>query len=135
MKRTKRTSAVVLLEVLLAIGVFAMSGVALVTALNKMAKVSANSRIEMVVQRGLRSLLYETGSFRTMEPGQTVLDPDEHGIVYTIDIEEVELDNEEGLLLQNMFLLRVTAQWGEGIGARERVAEVYRYRPMNRTGL
>lgn len=114
-----------LLEVILAMGVFLVAGVGLMTALNSLAKASTESVDEARVTAQLRSLLTEVSRQPRIEPTETVTDPDPYGISYRILVEETEFTNVVGEDLTDLFRIQITAFRGRNEVIE--VAETLRY--------
>lgn len=122
-----------LLEVILALAVFAAAAVGLVVALHRTGEAATLIKNEMRITRILESALDETLSLPVLEEG-------EHAVTVGRDSETVELlttikkleelETEEGQILQDMFLITVTAVWRDGSTPKERAAETWRYGRM-----
>ncbi len=113
---------------MLALAVFAIAGVGLMTALNSLAKGSAESVDEARVTGQLRTFLTEIARQPRVEPTDTVTDPDPHSISYRVLVEPAEFTSVKGEKLENLFLVRVTA-FRRRAGREEviEVAETLRY--------
>ncbi len=122
-----------LLEVILALGVFVVAGVGLMTALNSLAKASTESVDESRVTGQLRTLLTEVSRQPFLQPDETVTDPDPYGISYRILVEPAEFTTAKGEELEDMFRIEITAFRRRG-GRDEviEVAETLRYGQSNR---
>jgi hypothetical protein len=67
----------------------------------------------------------------SIEEGSDTIEIGETGVELETNIERIEdLENEEGQLLQDMFLIQVRAKWKENNQMQERVAETWRYGQM-----
>lgn len=120
-----------LLEVVLALGIFAIACTGLTVAFHRMADAASLAQSEMRITRILDSALTEQLSFPTVEEG-----------VYQIPVEgtDIELDviivpleeitNQDGGFLQNMFHITVTANWFQNGEWQSRSAETWRYNLM-----
>jgi type II secretory pathway pseudopilin PulG len=130
-QRAKR--GFLLLEMVLALGVFGMAATGFIVALHRMADVAALAQSEMRVTRILDSALEETLSLPVLEEGVTESvvgqSPSEYKLITTIEPLE-ELENEEGQILQEMFRIEVRARWFENGTWQERNAETWRYGRM-----
>ena len=123
------------MEVLLSIALFALVAVALTQALGQLGRLSVEGRIDLHVMNGLQSALHEFSKVRQLEETQFVSDPDDLGVIYESTVEEVELENMDGQLLEDMWRIRVRALWRERGQEREEIAEVFRYGPLYQTRL
>jgi prepilin-type N-terminal cleavage/methylation domain-containing protein len=124
------TRGFTLLETLLALMVFSMAVVALVEAVNQLGGTTLLMRREAEVQERMRSLLIE----HTRLPDQpTQSEFKEGGVTYTVKRVPLELKNREGILLYEMFEVRVTAEWLEGSVMQQASAETWVYPPLFRS--
>jgi len=124
-RRTER--GVALLEVLLAVAVFALAATGFVVALHRTGKLAAGSQRELRITRALESALEETLSLPTLEEGKTTVELDDGGMEVDTVVEPLEIENQEGELLQEMWRIEVTVLWLEGDKWEERSAETWRY--------
>lgn len=134
--KTKRQSrnrrGFLMMEVVLAIGVFAIAATGFAIALARTADAAALAQRRMKITRILDSALREAVSLPALEEGVTSVSLDE-----TIGGESVEVDttveilealeNQDGAILQQMFRIEVAAIWYEGGVVNEEVAETWRY--------
>ena len=115
-----------LLEVMLAVMIFALAVVGLLTALNTtIGSVSAFNR-QAQVRQALQTRLAEAREIDFAE-GSTSSEPDEWGVTYTTDITPLDLQNRDGRLLDHLYSLRITANWSQGGEDETDTAEVYVY--------
>lgn len=127
----RRARGFMLLEVLLALGIFSAAAVGFVVALHRMADVAELSQREMRVTRILDSALHEALSIPLMEEGTTTVSVIENGMEIDTRIEILEnLENKDGQLLQDMFRIEVTANWFENGEWQKRSVETLRYGRM-----
>ncbi len=131
----------VLLEIVIAMGLFAAVSVSLVKALHITSRAAASIQDEMRIQRVLQSAMIDALSNPNIEEGETVVDLTEltgdggdqlpflRGQLETI-VEPMELENEDGQLLENMFLIRVTFYWFADGSEMQKTAETWRYAPL-----
>ncbi len=129
MKRagSSRRRGFVLLEVVLAIGVFAIAATGFVVALHRTDELASMAQRELRITRVLDSALKEALSLPVLEEGTTTVDLEEMGIEIETLIEPMEIENQDGQLLQEMFRIKVTAFWQEGGQPQQRDAETWRY--------
>jgi len=116
-----------LLEVLLAVAVFSMAATGFVVALHKTGEVAAATQREVRITRALESALHEALSLPTLEEGKTTLELEDSGMEIDTLIEPIEIENQDGQLLQEMFLIEVTVFWLEDDDWEERSAYTWRY--------
>jgi hypothetical protein len=116
---------------ILALAVFGIAATGFAVALKRMADAASLAQSELRITRILDSALDETLSLPVLEEGVTTTSVGETGIELdtTISLLE-ELQNEEGQLLQEMFLINVTAKWFSGGQWYDRSVETWRYGRM-----
>lgn len=120
-----------LLEVLLALGVFSAAAVGFAVALHRMAATAEMAQREMRITRILDSALQEAVSLPTMEEGGTTVTVAENGMEIDTRIEILEgLENQDGALLQDMYRIEITANWFENSEWQNRSVETLRYGRM-----
>ena len=120
-----------LLEVLLALGVFGIAATGFAVALHKTADLAATAQRKLKMTRLLESALAEAMSYPVLEEGTTSVAVDEMSdqgleIETTVELLE-EMENEDGQLLQEMYRIEVVARWFENGQSREQLAETWRY--------
>lgn len=125
----------VLLEIVIAMGLFAAVSVSLVKALHVTSQTSILIQDDMRIQRVLRSALTDALSNPQLEESDQTVDlaeitgddlPFLSGEIQTL-IEPLELENEDGQLLQNMFRIKVTFHWFADGEQKQASAETWRY--------
>ena len=117
-----------LLEMVLALAVFGIAATGFAVALNRMAKVAALAQSELRITRILDSALDETLSLPVLEEGVTDSKAGDTGVDLVTTIEPLtELQNEEGQLLQQMYLIKIEAKWFENSELQNRIVETWRY--------
>lgn len=120
-----------LLEVILALAVFAAAGTSFAVIFNQMAKSAALTQNELRMTRLLDSSLDETLSLPALEEGKFEDEVGKSGVLMITTIEKLEeLEAEDGQILQDMFHITVTARWYEMGEWKERSAETWRYGRM-----
>lgn len=123
-----------LFETLLALMIFSLAVVALVEAVHQLGNTTLHMRREAQVQERMRSLLLE----HTRQPMPVPLNAAveklvEGDVTYTMERQTLEdLRNQDGLPLQGMFSLRLTAEWLEGAVIQQAVVETWVYPPLFR---
>lgn len=123
----KAGSGFALLEVLLALAVFSIAATGFVVALHRSADLAMLTQREIRITRVLESALHEALSLPTLEEGKTTLELEDSGMEIDTLIEPIEIENQDGQLLQEMFKIEVTVFWVEGDEWQERSAETWRY--------
>jgi type II secretory pathway pseudopilin PulG len=118
----------VLLEVILAAGIFALAGTSLAVALSNLAKTWHQARQVEAVRVGLESRLAELRVTRLREGNETS-DPDARGVVYETTVTRLEISNDEKIVLTGLYEISVSARWREGGEEQREKASVYVYQP------
>lgn len=126
-----RPRGFMLLEVILALAVFSAAATGFAVALHQMARAASLAQTELRITRILDTALDEALSLPVLEEG-TISNPVGNGDIEMItDIKILEeFENQDGQLLQDMFLITVTARWFENGEWIERSAETWRYGRM-----
>jgi type II secretory pathway pseudopilin PulG len=120
-----------LLEVVLALGIFGIACTGLAVAFNRMAEAASLAQNELRVTRILDSALTEQLSLPTQEIGVTQINVEGTDIELDIVVESIEdLENAKGELLQEMYHIKITANWFESGAWQSRSAETWRYNLM-----
>jgi hypothetical protein len=128
-RRTKK--GFLLLEVVLALAVFAIACTGLTVAFHRMAGAANLAQNELRITRILDSALTEQLSMPMLEEGVTQIPVEGTDIQLDVVIEPIEdMENQDGELLQQMFHIKVIANWYENGAWQERSAETWRYNPM-----
>ena len=127
----RKRKGFLLLEVVLALGVFAIACTGLTVAFHRMADAAQLAQSELRITRILDSALTEQLSFPTLEEGVTSFPVEGTDIELDVEILPIEdLENQDGELLQQMFHITVTANWYENGAWQSRSVETWRYNPM-----
>jgi len=120
-----------LLEVVLALGIFGMAATGFAVALNRMAKASDLAQRELRLTRVLESALDEAVSIPVLEENVTSKYLAEGDIqIQTETILLEDLTNQDGQQLQEMYQIKVTASWLENGAEQNRSVETWRYGRM-----
>jgi len=120
-----------LLEVVLALGVFSVAAVGFAVAIKRMAGTAQAAQQELRITRILESALDEAVSVPALEEGTVSAAVADTDIEIDTVIEQMtELENEEGQLLQEMYRVTVTAHWFQDGIPEERSAETWRFGRM-----
>jgi type II secretory pathway component PulJ len=128
--KTRRTTSrgFVLMEVILAAGIFALAGIALAMALNDLSKVYHQSRKVEAIRVELESRLAEARVMRVFETREKS-DEDVSGVVYEKEVKQLQISNDDKIVLTGLYEISITAKWKEDIGPQEEKAEIYVYQP------
>ncbi len=117
----QRQAGFTLLELLMAMGVFAIAAVALANAINQISLSVAESAEEVAVREQLRGILLEaTRSNDLVEASRTI--DNGQGIVFQINIEKLNLKNREGQTLDDIYEVTAIARRELG-GQRAEIVE------------
>lgn len=127
----RNAAGFLLLEALLAIGVFAIAVTGFTMALSRTADLADQAQRRLTITRLLKSSLAEAMSYPVLEEGKTSVAVDEMAnqgmeIVTTVELLP-EMENEDGQLLQEMYRIEVAAHWSENGVPQEEKAETWRY--------
>lgn len=126
--KPSRKRGFLLLEVVLALGVFGIAATGFTVALHRMADAATLSQNELRITRILETALDETLSLPTLEEGTITTPVGDTGIDLDTTIEILdEIENEDGQLLQEMYRITVTAFWFANGAWQERSVETWRY--------
>lgn len=117
-----------LLEVVLAMGIFALAATGFTIALQNAADASDMAAREMQVTRMLQSSLDAAISIPVLEEGETSEKLEERQMEIVTKYEKMEeMENQDGQLLQDMWRITVTAYFLQGNTELERTAVTWRY--------
>lgn len=120
-----------LLEMVLALAVFGIAATGFAVALHRMSDVAALSQSELRITRILDSALDETISLPVLEEGETDTQVGKTGIELHTTIELIDdLENEDGVVLQEMYRIEIAARWYANSSWQERTVETWRYGRM-----
>ncbi|MEM0896796.1 MAG: hypothetical protein AAGJ79_07900 [Verrucomicrobiota bacterium] len=128
LQRTDR--GIIILEILLALALIGTVGVALTMGLKGLADNTLAARKEVVIMRNLESLLTEIHKAQELEEGVFEIAVQDE-VYYERIVEPLEeMENYDGILLENMWRVAVRAEWVERGETVEEIAETYRYLPL-----
>ncbi len=120
-----------MLEVVLALAVFAIACTGLTVAFHRMSAAAGLAQSELRITRILDSALTEQLSLPLLEEGVTQVPVEGTDIELDVVIEPIEdMENQDGEILQQMFHIKIIANWYENGAWQERSAETWRYNPM-----
>jgi len=125
--RLRITRGFTLLETLLALMVFSLAVVALVEAVHQLGGTTLLMRREAEVQERMRSLFIEhTRLFDPKDEAQYK----EGDVTYNVKRTKLELKNRDGIPLNDLYEVRVTAEWLEGSVMQQVSAETWVFPPL-----
>lgn len=116
-----------LMETLLALMIFSVAVVALVEALQQLGETALHHRREAQVRERMRSLLVE----HTRLPGMPERAQTREGdVIYTVTRTPLDLHNRDGQALNDLYEIRVVADWQEGRVNQQATDETWVYPPL-----
>lgn len=119
------------MEVVIALGIFAMACTGLVVAFHRMAETATIAQTELQITRILDSALTEQISFPTLEEGTTQIPVNGTDIELDVVVSPIEdLENQDGQVLQEMYRIEITANWFADGKWQSRSVETWRYNLM-----
>jgi hypothetical protein len=129
--RRRAARGFLLMEVILALGIFGIAATAFAVALQKTADLAELTNRELTTTRLLQSALAEAMSYPVLEEGTTSVSIDEmadYGMEIETTVELLpEMQNEDGQMLQEMYRIEVAARWFVNGVPQEQIAETWRY--------
>ena len=129
----RRPHAFVLLEIILALGLFSLVAVAMTRALDQIAKTSKAVRSEGQVLRVMESVLAQVEHQPELKIGGTHFDAGADGVEADATIESTDLLTRNKARLDHLFLIRVKAWIPDGRARLiEREMETYVYSPNSK---
>ena len=131
--KASSASGFALLEILLAMALFALVAVGMTRALDQIAQTTKRSRQEAQVLRVLESVLAEVSHQPELKPRTVSFPKTGDGIDAAASVEKVRLFTQDKVELNQMFLIRAEAWLAEGSGkhALKRQMETYVYSPSS----
>jgi hypothetical protein len=128
----RRVRGFLMMEVVLALGIFAIAATSLAVALARTSDAAQMAQRRIQINRILESALNEAISLPVLEVGSETISLKEEigGAPVEIDttVELIEdMENLDGQLLQEMYRVKVTANWYENGEWMEETAESWRY--------
>ena len=126
--KSKFAKGYLLLEVVLAMGIFALAATGFTIALQKAADASDMAAREVQVTRILQSSLDEALSLAVLEEGDFTQKLEERNMDIVTSYRPIEgLENQDGQVLQDMWSVTVTAYFLQGNVEISRSARTWRY--------
>jgi hypothetical protein len=134
-KRSKQPKAYILLEVILAAGIFAIAGVGLAVALNNISKTYLQARKLSAIRIELASRLNEA-RIKPVIPGKETVEKKVQGVTYQKEVAPMEftrINRVQGQTTQipmnGYYRVTILAKWMEGKIEQTETAEVYVFQP------
>ena len=129
---SRKARGFLMMEVVLAIGIFAIAATGFAVALARTSDAAALAQRRMQITRILDSALREALSLPVLEEGTTTLALREEIGAAPVEIDTTieildQLENKDGQLLQQMFRIKVTANWYQDGAWNDETAETWRY--------
>jgi prepilin-type N-terminal cleavage/methylation domain-containing protein len=110
MRRTShQTSGFTLLELLMSMALFTVAAVSLAEALNLISLTVSESIDDAEVREQLRATMLEVSRDAALTAETRETNPDKRGLYFRIEVERLDLKNEDGQTLDNLFEVKVTA--------------------------
>ncbi len=122
--RNQPTGAFTLLEMMLAIAIFSITVVGMVTGMNQTIRSSSMVAMSAYVRQQLDSRLLEA-RLRLRSEGTTTSPADGRGVIYTTVAEPLKLRDSKGHELQSLYRLQLTAKWVGPEGPQSATVEEY----------
>lgn len=117
--RPSKKAGFTILELLMAMALFAIAGVSLAEALNLISLTVTETIEEAELREQLRAVMLEVSRDPNLTAETRETDANTEGLAFRIDIERLELDNEKGESLANLFSVKVTALRIQSGGRKE----------------
>ncbi len=129
----KSESGFVMLEVLIAVALFAIVGTSMVVAISDVADLTFKLHREQQLSRMLDSELRRVLSLPNLEEGKETTTLEELGVEIETLIEPIqEMENQDGQVLANMFRITVSAFWSADGEAQTQSTQTWRYARLYR---
>jgi len=109
-------SGFVLLEVVLALALFASVATAMTVAMNQLAVSTTSARRESILLRRLQSEIAETAHQPQLELGRSSEPEDATGIFVEREVSRLKVTNREGAPLDGLYRIRITGTMAAGPG-------------------
>jgi len=128
MKATSNNQGYALLDVILAVSLFALTVTELLSVLQGINETSSELARDRMIQHQLTSLLAETKVMPVSSMDSERLD-EVTDITYRTYVEEMEVDNGEGRALNDLYMLTAGAEYMGGGGLQKETAKLIIYQP------
>ena len=107
------THGFILLEVILAIGLFAVVATAMVAALDRLSVATVSAKKEAACLRKLESVITEIQHSQSFRPGQFTFPADGTGVLIEAEVVPAQITNQDGQTLPGLFRVMATARFAE----------------------
>lgn len=108
-RSSHQTSGFTLLELLMSMALFTIAAVSLAEALNLISLTVSESIDDAEVREQLRATMLEVSRDAALTAETRETNPDKRGLYFRIEVERLDLKNEDGQTLENLFEVKVTA--------------------------
>ena len=98
-----------LLELLMSMALFTIAAVSMAEALNMISLTVSESIDDTEVREQLRATMLEVSRDAALTAETRETNPDKRGLYFRIEVERLDLKNEDGQTLDNLFEVKVTA--------------------------
>ena len=115
--KNAHASGFVMLEAVLALGLFATVATAMAIALNQLSSANTDMRREALLLRTLESAMTEAAHRTPLEPRFETTPTDAFGVRVETQIAPLNLKNQRGQQLRGLYQITVTATFDDGSGA------------------
>lgn len=127
----RRSYGYALLDVILAVTVFAFWGAGLVTLLQRISETSNNYSHDRLIQYQLESILTEMKHRPVEEMTSERLD-EALDVTFRTTVEPLNLANVGGEALEDLYQLTATATWMDAGGEQVETARIYIHQPQEK---
>ena len=118
-RRSHQIRGFTLLELLMSMALFTLAAVSLAEALNLISLTVSESIDDAEVREQLRATMLEVSKDSSITAETRETNPDKRGLYFRIEVERLDLKNEEGQTLENLFEVKVTALRQQSRGSDE----------------
>lgn len=118
-RRSHQTRGFTLLELLMSMALFTVAAVSLAEALNLISLTVSESIDDAEVREQLRATMLEVSKDSSITAETRETNPDKRGLYFRIEVERLDLKNEDGQTLDNLFEVKVTAMRQQSRGRDE----------------
>jgi len=129
--KKSNTGGYALLDVILAVAIFAIAVTGLVGFIQRIGETSSAFARDRQIQYGIEAAVAEAKSKPVSEMTSEVYD-ELLDVTYSTTVESLELDNGEGAALKDVYTLTVTASFLDDGGEQTETAELFIHQPERR---
>ncbi len=128
----RRRGGWLLLEVIMALAIFVTAVVSFIVALNSTAHLSMLAKQDSQVIRLMEGVLMESSTIPEMQEGEVTYDYDMDGTLMTLAVSTspIDLYTKDSNQLEDMWLVKVKANWIQDGEQKEETLETWRYGKM-----